>query len=362
MSKNVYIHIPFCQSKCNYCSFVSTPAIEYKEEYLKSLMSEIKFHYKYEQLDTLYFGGGTPSLLKLDEIEELMLFFNINKNTEITFEINPEGITKDYLICLNHLDVNRLSIGAQTFNDKILNELGRRHSSPDIEHVVDMAKKALFKNISIDLMYGLPSQTLDDFKFDIKKALELDVNHISLYGLKIEKHCKFHSNKPENLPDDDMQAEMYRYAVEELTKNGFEHYEISNFAKKGFESKHNLNYWNNNEYYGFGAAAHGYTNNVRYANLKEILKYIDRPFFRPDEHQLSPQEKLEEEIFLGFRKTEGIDTKNINIKYDIDFDSKYADILEKYLKTNHLKKTEKGYALTLDGLLVSNVILAEFIA
>lgn len=356
MVNNVYIHIPFCKSKCKYCSFVSYPRIELKEKYLDALETEIKTRYKGEKLNTLYFGGGTPSILTPNEFQKLISLFNTDKNTEITAELNPETITQDYL---KQLKVNRLSFGCQTFDDNILKLIGRRHNAQDVENAVKLAQKSGFENISLDFIYGLPTQTIDGFKQDLQHAISLGIQHISLYGLKIDKNCYFHSHPPDNLPDDDMQADMYLTAIETL--NDFEHYEISNFAQKNFYSRHNLNYWENNSYYGFGVAAHGYENNIRYFNTSSIEEYISNPIIHKSEHKLAIQERLEEEIFLGFRKMSGINVNRINQKYNIDFRKKYDKILEKYISYKYISETNEGFKLTTNGILISNVILSEFL-
>lgn len=360
MTKNVYIHIPFCKGgKCNYCSFVSYANFELKDKYLAALKKQIVSQYMGEPLNTLYFGGGTPSLLTIDDIRSLISLFNIDKNAEITLEANPDSVNTDYFKRLKQLGINRLSIGAQTFDDKILKVIGRKHNSAQISEAVKSAKFAGFDNISLDLIYGLPQQDVNGFKIDLIMAIELDVSHISLYGLKIEEGCYFHDNPPKPLPDLDMQADMYLLAVETLKKAGYEHYEISNFAQKGYESKHNLNYWNNNTYYGFGTAASGYLDNTRYTNQTDLNLYINNPLSRISVNILSKQEILEEAIFLGLRKIAGINIDEINQKFGIDFNIKYANILDKYSK--YFIKTQNGYALTLEGLLISNEILSEFI-
>ncbi len=359
MTKNVYIHIPFCKSKCRYCSFISYPELELKKQYIKALKDEIKFFYKGEKLNTLYFGGGTPSLLTPDEF--LISLFNITTETEITAELNPEKITLEYLKSLKKIGINRLSFGCQTFNDKILKLIGRRHSAQDVENSLKYAIEAGFENISLDFIYGLPEQSIKDFENDLKLAVNSDIKHISLYGLKIDENCYFAQHPPENLPDDDLQAEMYMKAIEILTENNFVHYEISNFAKKGFESKHNLNYWNNNTYYGFGVSAHGYENGIRYYNTSDLKEYINNPLVHKYTHKLTIQEQLEEEIFLGFRKMEGINIEKINKKFNIDFLKKYAHVINKYISYKYLKETNDGFALTANGILISNIILSEFL-
>ena len=366
MAESVYIHIPFCRSKCYYCSFVSYPKEHLKAEYINALIKEINLFYKNEQLKTLYFGGGTPSLLSGEEFSKIIGHFNINENTEITAELNPEGYSKngpdiEYLTGLKNAGINRISIGSQSFDDNILKLINRRHNSSQIVQAVESARLSGYKNISLDFIYGLPDQTSDMFLADLQKAINLDIEHISLYGLSVEKGCYFYDNKPKNIADDDLQAEMYLKAVEFLTQNGFNHYEFSNFAKAGFESRHNLNYWNNNEYYAFGTASHGYLSNERYSHTNSVEEYINNPSEHIKEYNETSKSKLEEEIFLGFRKMCGIDAEEINQKYGIDFEDKYKKIIDKYISTGFMKKTLKGYALTPKGVLVSNTILAEFI-
>ena len=361
MPKNVYIHIPFCKSKCKYCSFVSFPKLEQKENYLDALKKEIHQNYKNEILNTLYFGGGTPSLLTPEEFHDLIKIFNTNKKTEITAELNPENITLEYLQKLKSSGVNRLSFGCQTFNDKILKIIGRRHLAKDVILAVNKAQKAGFENISIDFIYGLPEQKLSDFENDLQKAISLNIQHISLYGLKIDEDCYFAQNPPKNLPDEDTQADMYLKAIEILEKNNFTHYEISNFAKSGYESKHNLNYWDNNTYYGFGTAAHGYENDTRYFNTSNLEEYINNPLQHKSSQKLTKQEQLEEEIFLGFRKMEGINIEKINKKFNIDFLKKYASTIDKYVSYKYLSDTNTGFKLTNNGILISNTILSEFL-
>lgn len=358
--KNVYIHIPFCKSKCHYCSFVSYPKPELKEQYINALEKEIKTFYKGEKLNTLYFGGGTPSLLNTEDFSRLINLFNTDANTEITTELNPETVTQKYLKNLKKAGINRLSFGCQTFDDNILKLIGRRHNAKDVKNAVSFAQNAGFENISLDFIYGLPTQTIEGFENDLKDATSLGVKHISLYGLKIDEGCYFHIHPPKNLPDEDIQADMYLKAIETL--KDYEHYEISNFSKKGYTSRHNLNYWENNTYYGFGCAAHGYENGTRYFNTSNLEDYINNPTDNKTSHKLTKQEQLEEEIFLGFRKMSGINIEKINKNFDINFVEKYATTLDKYISHKYLSETNEGFKLTTDGILVSNVILSEFLA
>ena len=377
MVESAYIHIPFCKSKCAYCSFVSFDKLEMITGYVYALLKDISDNYCGEKLRTLYFGGGTPSLLPIDLLSKIIKKFKFQNNYELTMEINPDDANLEYFSALKSLGVNRLSLGSQTFDDEILKLIGRRHDSNAIVNAVNLAKEAGFTNISVDLIYGLPLQTIDGLKIDLEKFLKLDIQHISTYGLKIEEGSKFSRyyscNRPAPtltlprgegmteicLPDDDTQADMYELINNTLEKNGYYRYEVSNFAKSGYESKHNLNYWDNNEYYGFGCAAHGYVDGIRYSNYSTLDEYMAKPSTHELGHTLSQQEKLEEEIFLGFRKRSGIDVNKIKERFDIDFDTKYKNVLEKY--RDFIEATPCGYTLNLKGVLISNLILSEFI-
>lgn len=377
MVESAYIHIPFCKSKCAYCSFVSFNRLEMIIGYVYALLKDISDNYCGEKLRTLYFGGGTPSLLPIDLLSKIIKKFKFQNNYELTMEINPDDANLEYFQGLKTLGVNRLSLGSQTFDDEILKLIGRRHDSNAIVNAVNLAKEAGFTNISVDLIYGLPLQTIDGLKCDLEKFLELGIQHISTYGLKIEEGSKFSRyyscNRPAPtltlprgegtveicLPDDDTQADMYELINNTLEKNGYYRYEVSNFAKSGYESKHNLNYWDNNEYYGFGCAAHGYVDGIRYSNYSTLDEYMAKPSTHELGHTLSQQEKLEEEIFLGFRKCSGIDVYRINERFGIDFNSKYKNVLEKY--RDFIEATSCGYTLNLKGVLISNLILSEFI-
>lgn len=358
MPKSVYIHIPFCKSKCKYCSFISFTQSEKKSDYIKALLQEISTSYQGEKLKTLYFGGGTPSLIDSQSIAEIISRFRLDSDCEITLEINPDDANEEYLKSIKDAGVNRLSIGSQTFNDNVLKLIGRRHTAQDTINTIHSAKKVGFDNISIDLIYGLP--TITKIRNDLNVIANLDIQHISTYGLKIDEGSYFFDNPPQMLPDEDLQADMYLEINAFLEARGFKRYEISNFAKKGFESRHNLNYWNNDEYYGFGIAAHGYINGIRYSKICSIEEYLINPLKQDFSHITTTQEKLEEEIFLGFRKESGINTNKINDRFNINFDKKFKQVLEKY-QPEYIEKTRDGYKLTLDGILLSNIILADFI-
>ena len=359
MAKSVYIHIPFCKQKCKYCSFISFPCTEKILGYVYALLKEIDTNYQGEKLKTLYFGGGTPSLVEISLLKKIINKFILEQDCEITLEINPDDVSLEYLVKLREAGVNRISLGSQTFDNEILKEIGRRHNSEQVISAVSLAKEAGFNNISLDLIYGLPAQTIESLKKDLETILKLDVQHISTYGLKIEEDSYWGKCPPVNLPDDDEQADMYLMINRFLEENGFKRYEISNFAKSGYESKHNLNYWNNTEYYGFGVAAHGYVDGIRYSNFSTLEKYMDNPMLHEQGHFVTHEENLQEEIFLGFRKEVGLDIQYINEKFDIDFEKKYQKVLERFVP-QYIQKSQYGYKLTLEGVLLSNNILSEF--
>lgn len=353
MIKHVYIHIPFCIRKCFYCSFISGFDINQKNVYINSLLKEIRTNYKSEKLKTVYFGGGTPSLLKTKDIEKILNCLNIENTAEITLEVNPETVTKQKFSDLYSLGINRISLGVQTFNNNILKQIGRIHTEKCIYKAVDTIKNAGFDNISIDLIYGLPSQTQDSFKEDLHKAISLDIKHISTYGLKIEENSYFYTNTPENIPDDEFQAESFLYLCNFLKENNFKHYEISNFARKGYESKHNLCYWKNQNYYGFGLNASGYEGNTRYKNTSDFQEYIHNPLKREEEIILNAEQKKEEEIILALRLEEGININKIPLKHN--------KTVEKYKQLGLLKTENNHLKLTKQGILISNEIMSEFI-
>lgn len=361
--KSVYIHIPFCSSICSYCGFTkSLYNKEYVKNYLYSLEMEIRKYYEGDLVDTIYIGGGTPSSLNKEELEklfEMISLFNIHDIFEFTFECNINDINEELLLLLNKYKVNRLSIGVESFNEDNLKYLNRKHNKKEIFEKIKMVKEKYFDNINVDLIYALPSESTLTLKQDVKNILKLDIPHISTYSLMIEDNTLL-KVKNERGISEELDREMYDYICKKLTSNGYIHYEVSNFAKEDFESKHNLKYWNNKEYYGFGAAAHGYRYGVRYSNRAELEDYIRHPIKKATEHYVTPKEKFEEEIFLGFRKEAGINTESIKKKYYVDFDEKFKSVIEKY-SPEYIEKTAEGYKLTLKGVLLSNQILAEFI-
>ena len=359
--KSVYIHIPFCDSICSYCDFCKfLKNDEWIDNYLEELNNEIRQNYKGEVINTLYIGGGTPSCLNIDELNKLfniLKIFNKSDKIEFTFECNIENINEYKLKLLYDNGVNRLSIGIQTFNDKFLSFLNRNHNKSMIKEKIDIAKKIGFKNINIDLIYAIKNQTLKDLIEDLNNFLDLDITHISTYSLIIEPHTKLYINNIENI-EEDLDYEMYNTIINVLKQNGYKHYEVSNFAKVGYESKHNLTYWNNEEYYGFGLGASGYIDNIRYDNTRSINEYLKGNYIL-NKQELSREEKIENEFILGFRKINGINKEEFFFFFNIDIKS--IDIVNKLLKENKLLENKKNIYINPDYIYVSNDILVEFI-
>lgn len=313
----VYIHIPFCKSICSYCDFCK---LYYNKDlvnkYLTALEREIKRNYKGEEIKTLYIGGGTPSSLDINELKDLfriLAIFKLNEDVEFSFECNIESINREKLEFLYTNHVNRLSIGIETFNEKHLSFLERNHTKEEIFDKINYAKEIGFTNINIDLIYALPNQTIEEVANDLSLFLELDIPHISTYSLMIEPHTKLHINHVSSI-DEDLDYDMYKLIKETLENKGYTHYEISNFAKDGYESSHNLTYWNNLEYYGFGLGASGYVTDIRYDNTKSINHYLSEQVHLVEE-VIDIKTKIENELILGFRKLRGIEKQLFYNKY-----------------------------------------------
>ena len=366
---SIYVHIPFCVKKCNYCAFNSkTFSADEVENYIDALTQEI-FLSDSEKISTIYFGGGTPSTLKLAQLEKIFTAleknFTFDASAEITVEINPGTVTENFLRGLKEIGFNRLSIGVQSFNDKLLKILGRIHDSKTALETVATAKK-FFANISVDLMYGLPNQTLKNLREDLKIIPALDIQHISIYGLEIEEGTKFFAEKDFlNLPSDETCSDMYDFITEKIPALGFERYEVSNFAKKNFESQHNICYWIGREYFGFGAGAHSYKKNLRTSNTKNVADYIKKirageKFFEVEE-VVTEQAAIEEFCFLGLRMAKGISIKNFADRFGKNIFEIYGAVLEKYFKLNLLKVEGDRIFFRPHGFKVSNVILSDFL-
>ena len=375
----LYIHIPFCLSKCNYCDFYSIAGAdeEKKDRYVSALvkhMQEYKIQTKNYIVTSVYIGGGTPSLLSDAQIKTVMKAvkknFRLSSRCEISMEVNPGTVNESKLKTMRKLGINRLSIGAQSFDDDDLKKCGRRHNSEDIYSCITAARKAKFENVSIDLIYGLPDQTKEKLFENINTAVSLNVDHISLYGLKIEEGTPFWYNRHDlNLPDEDSECEMYFETAELLKYFGFRQYEISNFSKRFKACRHNLRYWNCDEYIGFGPAAHSYFGGKRFSFKRNINLYIDSfdETKRPSETlideyvDIPPQARIAEYVMLRFRLCDGVNLAKFKKRFGRSFESLYYEKMWPYINSGHIEKTKTGYAFTPKGMYVSNYILARMV-
>ena len=348
----IYIHIPFCKSRCKYCDFFSTTHLEKQTQYVEALLTEMhdRLPNSPYPISTIYIGGGTPSTLDsvaLGRIVENSVALGSHPTLpiEITLEANPGDITEEKAAAWRAIGINRLSIGIQSFDDELLQLIGRRHNAEQARKAVAIAQAAGFDNISIDLMYALPSQTMEQWKKDVAQALQLGVQHISTYGLIYEEGTVLTTLLDHGVVeavDEETEMEMYDYLVEQLTKNGFEHYEVSNFALPNRQSKHNANYWNDTPYIGLGAGAHSYDGNVRSWNISDLDAYIEQAKahnLQPEKELLTAQERHTERVMLGLRTNKGVAIE------DIDIHKAQAYIQQGLLQQtgNRLVATTKGY-------------------
>ncbi|MBD9119739.1 radical SAM family heme chaperone HemW [Streptococcus sp.] len=368
---SAYVHIPFCTQICYYCDF-SKVFIKNQpvDAYLQALIREFE-RYDIKQLRTLYIGGGTPTAITAQQLNYLLT--NLTKNLdlsvleEFTIEANPGDLTEDKIEVLKQSAVNRVSLGVQTFNDKQLKQIGRSHNEAQIYDTIASLKEAGFDNISIDLIYALPDQTMSDVKENVAKALALDIPHLSLYSLILEHHTVFMNKMRRgklNLPQEDLEAEMFDYIITELEKNGFEHYEISNFTKPGFESRHNLMYWDNAEYYGVGAGASGYIAGVRYRNqgpIQHYLKAVSEGNARLSEEVLTKEEMMEEELFLGLRKKSGVSIAKFEERFGISFEERYGQVVAELRQQGLLVPDDEMIRMTKKGLFLGDTVAEKFI-
>lgn len=368
---SAYVHIPFCTQICYYCDF-SKVFIKNQpvDAYLQALIREFR-SYDITELRTLYIGGGTPTSISAVQLDylltELIRDLNLNTLEEFTIEANPGDLTVDKIEVLQKSAVNRVSLGVQTFNDKHLKRIGRSHNEAQIYSTIDALKTAGFQNISIDLIYALPGQTMDDVRSNVAKALSLNIPHLSLYSLILEHHTVFMNKMRRgklHLPTEDLEAEMFEYIISEMERNGFEHYEISNFTKPGFESRHNLMYWENVEYYGVGAGASGYLDGIRYRNrglIQHYLKGVSEGNARLSEEVLSKNEMMEEELFLGLRKKEGVSIGKFEQKFGTSFEKRYGQIVQELQSDGLLKENNGFIQMTKKGLFLGDTVAEKFI-
>ena len=359
--KNCYIHIPFCSKICSYCDFCKMfYNKKFVSDYLEALDREIYDVYRGEELETIYIGGGTPSSLDISELKKLfstLEMFNCSKNLEFTIECNIENTDEEKIKLFSEVGINRISFGVESFNKKNLSLLERESSYEKVVELVKLCRKYGINNINVDLMYALPDEDIEVLRKDLEMIFSLDVEHISTYSLIIEYHTKLSINGIKNISED-LDSEMYDVICNEMKNHGYSHYEISNFCKKGYESRHNLCYWNNKSYYGFGLGASGYIDNRRYSNTRSLNEYIDGNIILEEDY-LTDDDIMEYEVILNLRKKEGISLNDFYSKYEVNFSDvfDYKYLVEKkllILENNHLYIPE-------DKWYISNEIIVKLL-
>ena len=359
--ESVYIHIPFCRSICSYCDFCKMLYNgSFVTQYLNALLKEIKDRYDGEEIKTLYIGGGTPSSLSIKDLKylfEIVRQFNLTKLEEFTFEYNLNDLNEELLQFLFDNGVNRLSIGIESFNEDKLKFMERFHSYQEACNIFKIIRNIGFTNVNVDLIYGIPGETLKDLKKDLELILKLNPDHISTYSLIVEDNTKIGIQGVVPILEE-LDASMYEEICDLLDVKKYEHYEVSNFALKGKKSKHNLKYWNNEEYYGFGLGASGYTNGVRYENTRSLTEYV-KGNVRKNEEILSVEDKMYNELMLGFRKMEGINLKEFFIKYGVNMQEVFD--LHEVLKNEELIVDGEYIYVNPEYIYVMNEILIKIL-
>lgn len=368
----IYIHVPFCKTRCAYCDFFTQTDTTEKSLYLEALGREIELRSGYldnETIDTIYFGGGTPSQLSADEIhfilEKISGNFTVNSGAEITLEANPDDLNEVFLQSLFSIGINRLSIGIQSFDDDLLRFLNRRHSAQKAVDIVATAKKAGFENISIDLMYGLPGMSMDIWNDTLDKAIALNVQHISAYHLIYEEGTPLYKqleNKSINPVDEDMSVEMFSAMIDKLRDAGFIHYEISNFGKENFFSKHNTSYWLDTKYLGFGPAAHSYNKETRSWNIASIPLYIEAiktgtPNLEIE--TLDLKSRYNDFILTRMRTMWGVDTNELKNRFGENMLRYFLENIRKHISSGHVSKSGDNYSLSRNGIFISDSIMSD---
>lgn len=366
--KGLYIHIPFCVRKCKYCDFVSFEGMSDKfKSYVEMLKKEMKL-YNGEEIDSIFIGGGTPTVLDAEELKNITdgIFenFRVKKNAEFTIEANPGTVSKEKLLKMREMGINRISIGVQSFNDSELSKIGRIHTAEMAKEAVETARKCGFLNINIDLMFSLPGETLESFKRTLDTAFSLDPRHISCYSLILEEGTPLYDEYEKgvlSLKSEDEDRELYEFACREFSKHGYHQYEISNFAKDGYECRHNLKYWNCEEYIGLGVAAHSYCDDIRYFNTSSLERYMQGEYIEEKTDKLSDDDKIKEFIIMGLRKTEGISKTEFQKRFNADVCELFGEQIERFKTLKLMEENGDFLRLTFDGINVSNSVLCEFI-
>jgi oxygen-independent coproporphyrinogen III oxidase len=372
MSAGVYLHIPFCKSRCSYCDFATDVYRnnDVVERYVNALCVEMPGTTGETFVtDTIYFGGGTPSLLDPKQVEQILdavhFEFDVEADAEITMEMNPATVTAETLAAYRSLGINRASFGVQTFNDRDLKLLARGHNADDARNTFRLLRGSGFENISFDLIAGLPGQSLDDWQKNLDEAVSMQPEHISLYLLEIHEGTPLaeqlrSGRRP--MPDEDLAAEMYELMIDRLAATGYAQYEISNFAKPGFESRHNTKYWRLNPVYGFGVSAHSFDGHERYANERDSAKYVERIEAKGSAEVLREDIDFASEfVFLGLRLESGIYLPGFNDRFGFDLIDKYRSEIDQLVSVGLVQMTDEQLRLTRKGKLFSNEVFSVFV-
>jgi oxygen-independent coproporphyrinogen III oxidase len=373
MSYSLYVHIPFCKKKCSYCDFPSYAGREsLMPEYIDALKTELGYYsslYDRPKIRTIFVGGGTPTLLPEELISSLFdsirKDFDVLSDAEISVEANPGTVTKEKLKTLVRSGVNRLSLGAQIFNNALLKKLGRIHLEHEITEAYELAREAGFKNINLDLMFALPEESISDWQDSLLKAVKLGPEHISTYNLQIEEGTPFATEKLEGhllLPEEEEELKMYKLAIGFLKENGYKHYEISNFAREGFECAHNMTYWTLQDYIGIGAGAHSFIKNIRTENTPFLEKYLSKDLSAiKTEHANTKKESMQEMIFLGLRLIQGIHLNDFTNRFGIGMREIYKKELAELIDEKLVEMNGKYVKLTENGLYLANEAFRRFL-
>ncbi|MEK3731216.1 MULTISPECIES: radical SAM family heme chaperone HemW [Paenibacillus] len=372
----VYIHIPFCTNKCFYCDFNSYVLKDQPVmDYLRALDKEMELTVKENppgRIKSIFVGGGTPTVLKPDEMAYFLQsvkthFPDWAEDIEFSMEANPGTTDLEKLSVMRAGGVNRISFGVQAFQNSLLTGIGRIHDTDDVYRSLENARSAGFSNISIDLMFGLPNQTVEMLSESVTEALKLGLPHYSIYSLKVEENTLFHTLFQKNqlpLPDEEDELNMYLLLMERMREAGYKQYEISNFAKPGFESRHNMTYWRNEDYYGLGAGAHGYIGRKRHINIKGVTPYIQAAqagLPRLESYEITHEEAMEDFVMVGLRVLDGISRSRFAQQFDASLDDVFAGPLGRMTQRGLLESTDEGYKLSSKGVLFGNEVFAEFI-
>lgn len=367
----IYIHIPFCKSRCIYCGFYSTTLLDLRKKYINAVCREMELRKNYirEPFSTIYLGGGTPSLLDEAELTQLFLYINnvydVDRNAEITMECNPDDITPEFTNMLSRLPINRVSMGAQTFADSRLRLLHRRHNSDEVKHAVKLLREAGIKNISIDLMFGFPDESLSQWKEDISAALALNVEHISAYSLMYEEDTPLwkmlDTGKVKEI-DEELSLTMFKELVCQLTDAGYEHYEISNFARPGYRSRHNSSYWHQVPYIGLGAAAHSFDLNSRQWNVADLKLYIEEinnGIIPMEREELDNDTTFNDIITTALRTSDGINLNALETRLGKRYRNTLISAAGKHLEQGLLEIRHDRLRLTAEGIFISDMVMSD---